>query len=132
MPFVVDASVAASWLLPDEAGSVASAAYQRLLYDGALVPSIWWFEMRNIFISNERRGRITLEQTTQALQMLARLPIRIDPLPVYDELLSLARLHCLTVYDAAYLALAVRENCALATLDQALVRAAAGSSIPLI
>lgn len=132
MPFVVDASVSASWLLPDEAGSVASAAYQRLLYDGALVPSIWWFEMRNIFISNERRGRITLEQTTQALQLLARLPIRMDPLPVDDELLSLARLHRLTVYDAAYLALAVRENCPLATLDQALVRAAAGSSIPLI
>jgi len=55
MPFVVDASVTACWLLPDESHLIAAAARERLLRDHALVPRIWWFEIRNILIVNERR-----------------------------------------------------------------------------
>jgi len=35
MPFVADASVAACWLLPDEAHPLATAARERLLRDPA-------------------------------------------------------------------------------------------------
>jgi predicted nucleic acid-binding protein len=38
--------------------------------------------------------------------------------------MELARVHRLTVYDAAYLELAAREGVPLATLDSALARAA--------
>jgi hypothetical protein len=27
--------------------------------DQALVPTLWWFELRNALVVNERRGRIT-------------------------------------------------------------------------
>lgn len=132
MPFVVDASVAATWLLPDEGNPVAEAAYRRLLTGSALVPSIWWYEMRNIFISNEQRGRISSEHTARALTLLAGLPIKIDATPDSDTALALARKHRLTVYDAAYLELALREIIPLATLDEALIRAGAAEGVSLV
>ncbi|BAF89670.1 hypothetical protein AZC_3672 [Azorhizobium caulinodans ORS 571] len=124
MPFVVDASVSATWLLPDEGNLVASAAYERLLTDHAIVPSLWWFEMCNIFLTNVRRGRVTREQADRALALLADLPIAIDPAPDHERLMRLARAHGLTAYDAAYLALAVRDGVPLVTMDQALHQAA--------
>jgi len=132
MPFVVDASVTASWLLPDEGHPVASAAYNRLRNDHALVPSLWWFEIRNIFVMNERRGRLDGEKTRKALALLGSLPIQQDLEPDEAAVLRLARQHRLTVYDAAYLELAQRENVALATLDAELARAASSENIDLI
>jgi predicted nucleic acid-binding protein len=132
MPFVVDASVTASWLLPDEQFSVADEAYARLATDHALVPSLWWFEMRNLFVMNERRGRIDSEKTRRALELLAELPIRVDNGVLEASLLHLARRHQLTVYDSAYLELAQRTSAPLATLDTALANAARQELVPLI
>jgi predicted nucleic acid-binding protein len=47
-------------------------------------------------------------------------------------LLTISRRHRLTVYDAAYLELAIRSGLPLATLDAALVRAAQAEQVPLI
>lgn len=124
MPFVIDASIAACWLMPDEGHAQATAAYNRLVDDHALVPSLWWFEMRNLFIVNERRGRLDSDTTARALALLADLPIQLDRAPDGEVLLQLARRHRLTVYDAAYLELALREAIPLTTLDDALARAA--------
>ncbi|OYQ32829.1 hypothetical protein CHU95_18975 [Niveispirillum lacus] len=132
MPFVVDASVAAIWLLPDEGNPVADVAYQRLLTDTALVPSIWWYEMRNIFISNERCRRISSEHTVRALTLLSGLPIKVSAIPDSDNIMALARKNRLTIYDAAYLELAQREIIPLATLDDALISAAASEGVVLI
>ncbi len=74
MPFVIDASVAASWLLPDEGHEVAATAYRQLLTDHALVPGLWWFEMRNLFIVNERRGRLDSDKTSRALTLRRSFP----------------------------------------------------------
>jgi predicted nucleic acid-binding protein len=43
---------------------------------------------------------------------------------VFAATQSLCRKHGLTAYDAAYLEIAMREACALATVDQQLKRAA--------
>ena len=132
MPFVVDASVAASWLLPDEVNGKADAAYDRLRDDTALVPGLWWYEMRNIFLINERRGRIDSAGTSRALALLAGLPILLDHAANEAELMALARRFRLTAYDAAYLELARREGVALATLDEPLARAARAEAVPLV
>lgn len=132
MPFVVDASVAASWLLPDEGHAGAAAAFARLQTDHAVVPNLWWFEVRNLFIANERRGRLDTEKTGKALALLMGLPIQRDNEPEEGVVLRLARQHRLTVYDAAYLELALREDVPLATLDSDLVRAATAESVALI
>ena len=45
------------------------------------------------------------------------------------EVMALARTHRLTAYDANYLALAIREGCALASLDRRLNEAAAAEGV---
>jgi predicted nucleic acid-binding protein len=132
MAFVVDASVAAAWLLPDEVSNVATAAYARLPEEEAVAPGLWWLEMRNIFLSNERRGRIDAAKSNRALDLLAGLPIRLEHGAESGALMALARKHGLSAYDAAYLELALREALPLATLDNALAKAALAEGVALV
>lgn len=132
MPFVIDASIAASWLLPDEQHPVARAAYNRLTSDDAVAPSLWWLEMRNLFLTNERRGRIDAAMTDRALSLLAALPITLDHAPDGQAVMALARHHRLSAYDAAYLELAQRLNLPLASLDAALLAAARAENVVVL
>ena len=132
MPFVLDASVAACWAFRDEEHPVADAARDRMTGDEGLAPTLWWFELRNILVVNERRKRLTEADSSVFLRDLARLPITLDRMPEEAEVLRLARKHRLTVYDAAYLELALRHGIALATLDNDLIRAARAEKVALI
>jgi predicted nucleic acid-binding protein len=58
------------------------------------------------------------------------LPISADFDPDAPEVTALTRGHRLTVYDAAYLELALREGAPLATLDAALAGAARAEKVP--
>ena len=131
MPFVLDASAALAWALP-ERGPTAAAARIRIARDEAVVPALWWFELRNGLIVNERRLRITAQETARFLQRVGRLAIVEDRSPDEAAVLALARRHRLTVYDAVYLELALREALPLATLGAALARAATAEGTPLI
>lgn len=132
MPLVLDASVAASWAFPDERHRLADAARERLRTGEGHVPGIWWFEVRNVLVVNERRNRLTESDTRAFLDALTRLTVTVDASPDEAQLLALARRHRLTVYDAAYLELAQRLRLPLATLDRALADAARAESVPLI
>jgi predicted nucleic acid-binding protein len=132
MPFDVDASVAACWLMPDERHPLADAAYARIASDPAITPVLWRFELRNLLLVNERRGRLDSAKTARALRLLRELPITIDSAEDEDTLMELARQHRLTVYDAAYLELALRRGFPLATLDTALASAARAEAVPLV
>lgn len=132
MPFVLDASVTAAWCFPDENSDTANAAFDWLANDEAVVPALWWFEIRNILVVNERRGRIDQSETATFLADLARLPLGIDRKPDGDVVLAMARKHGLTAYDAAYLELARRVGGPLATLDKVLAIAARADGVPLI
>lgn len=132
MPFVIDASVVACWVLPDERHPVAERAWREIAVDCALAPTLWWYELRNVMIVNERRGRLDSARTTRALQLLGELPITIDNEVDDATLMLLARRHRLTVSDAAYLELALRKALPLATLDTALAKAARAESAPLL
>jgi predicted nucleic acid-binding protein len=124
MPFVLDASIAACWAFDDEDHPAAANALERVRIDEARVPTLWWYEVRNTLVVSERRGRIAESDTTAFLQNLARLDVTVDPSPDEASVLDLARRHRLTVYDASYLALALRDNIPLATLDRDLTAAA--------
>jgi predicted nucleic acid-binding protein len=132
MAFVVDSSVTACWAFSDESNADAILALQRIRGEQALVPSLWWFEMRNVLMVNERRGRLTEWSTATFLRKLARLPITIEPLPDSSAVIALSRAHRLTVYDASYLELAQRQGIPLATLDSDLIRAARAEGVPLV
>ena len=121
---VIDNSVFLSWCLGDEDDPTAAHAMQRVAEEGGIVPRIWWYELRNALVANERRGRISPQQVADTLADSMVLGIETDDEHDGSLILDLARGHSLTVYDAAYLEVAVRRSLPLATLDQRLVSAA--------
>jgi predicted nucleic acid-binding protein len=133
MRFVLDASVTVAWCFQDEQDARADAAFAALQSGAsAVVPSLWWFEIRNAALLGVRRNRITDGEMTAFLKRLAKMFIELAQLPEELAVLVLASRHRLTFYDAAYLELAQRENIALATLDGALARAATAEGVALI
>ena len=132
MAFVLDASVAASWAFADEGHPIAIAARERLLSEEASAPALWWFEVRNALLMNERRGRLLEADTETFLKDLAVVPVAIDRAPDDVAIYQFARRHRLTFYDAAYLELASRLNAPLATLDKKLVTGTLAENIPLL
>lgn len=129
---VLDASISLAWLLDDETAPEADAARQRLATHSAYVPRIWHFEMRNALLVAERRGRLSRQMADERLDALAELPIRTDQSPNFRAAMDLARKQGITFYDALYLELAFRMTAALATLDNALARAAANEGLDVL
>jgi predicted nucleic acid-binding protein len=125
---VIDASVAVSWFLEDE-GSEFARAVRAKLPDAELVstPDHWMLEMANALLMAERRKRIDAAAVNHSVGILRQLPIRIDTETgqhAGQQTLELARRHMLSIYDAAYLELALRLGAHLASLDEALKNAA--------
>jgi predicted nucleic acid-binding protein len=131
MAFVIDASIMAAFAFEESANPRIALAMESLESNEAYAPNLFFFEIRNLLVVNERRGRTTPERSASFLRVLARLPIRLDPTPQDDDVVALARERNLTVYDAAYLELARREGLPLATLDRALEEAAIAEGVAL-
>jgi len=136
MKFVLDCSVTMAWFLEDEA-TAYTEHLQDALAEGseAFVPSIWPFEVVNVFLVAERRNRIAPERTDLLLNQLRILPIRVQPAPSVHrmkELTVIAREYGLTGYNTAYLELARREHLPLATLDKDLSQCAGASGVSLV
>ncbi len=135
MPFVLDASVAASWCFRDETTPYNQSILDTLTDSYAEVPALWLIEIANVLAINERKGRITPAILGAFLQTLAGLDIRVEPggRSIGGEvLLPLTRRYGLTAYDAAYLELAKRRNLPLATFDKDLLRAAPLEGVALV
>ena len=128
---VVDASIAAAWMLPDEQSDLADAVIDNIGNTQAFVPALFWFEIRNLLIANERRRRIDPAKVDRLLSDLEDLGLAIDTTPSSEDVLGLARRYGLTIYDAAYLELALRRSATLATLDGKLAIAARKAGIAL-
>jgi len=132
--FVLDASVTLAWLLGDERSAEADGVLERLRKGRALVPALWISETANGLIAAERRGRITKQDTSLAIELLDALPIEIVP-EARDTLPRVHRLGVdlgLTAYDATYLDLAIGTRSELATLDDDLRRAARARRVKLV
>jgi len=130
--FVLDCSVAMAWCFEDEINPKAEAMLAAMADGDALVPEHWPLEVANVLAGAERKGRTTLPKIARFIDILSRLPIVIDSQTMnraQGDVLPLARLQRLTAYDAAYLELALRTGCPLASLDSALNEAAAGRGI---
>ena len=132
---VVDASAILTLCFEDE----DNACGQRVL-DAAeagasiIVPSLWPLEVGNGLIVAERRGRLKPDAIPRFLSLLKDLAITLDQRDftyTMETTVPLARQHGLTVYDTAYLELALREVIPLATADKRLANAcrAAGGTL---
>ena len=99
----------------------------RVIQEGAVVPTLWHYEVSIGLWLAGKHGRITIETTDKQLGMLHALPITTDDTSTQQalqETLKLARQNNLTSYDVAYLELALRRNIPLATKDSDLRKAA--------
>ena len=132
MTLVIDASVALAWIFEDEQSPIADRVLQRVAAEGAYVPSLWRLEIANVLWGAIRRKRCDEAHAIGSLDLLRRLQIAIDQetdVHAWGRTRELAAELDLTVYDAAYLELALRRKGVLATLDAKL--AGAGTSAGL-
>ena len=132
--FVVDASVVMSWCFTDESNAYADLVLDKLTGAVAVVPAIWPLEVVNVLLVGERRNRLKESDSLRFLALLSQLPFELDSEQPegMNELLALGRTQNLSSYDASYLLLAMRRGCALATLDDRLLQAAAKLGVPLL
>jgi predicted nucleic acid-binding protein len=133
--FVLDASIALAWCFADEATPATDALLERLADEEAVAPALWRIEVANALAMAERRGRLSVAGLTRSVGLLQRLAVALDPEGserAFRELLELARRERLTVYDAAYLELALRLGLPLASKDSKLRQAAAGLGLTVL
>ncbi len=128
--FVLDCSVTLPWFFEDETDGYADAVLHLLAREEATTPALWILEVVNGLLGAERRGRLSAEDVTSALAMLAELDIAVEQQSsVSTAVLAVAKEYGLTAYDAAYLELAMRENLPVATNDRDLAKAATRAGV---
>jgi predicted nucleic acid-binding protein len=134
MDFVLDASLMLAWLLPDEATSATEALLQSWEQGADLyAPPLLRYEVSNALVmAHLRRKRLTRKQAEEKLVEFEAFSVEYDADSsrlAPSKTSELALQHNLTVYDAAYLELALRLRLPLATLDGQLRAAAATTGI---
>ena len=131
MTFVIDASMAAAWLLPEDYSEAADAVITTI--DAPCpVPSLFFFEIRNILAMSERRGRLMPGGALINMERVRRLPLDDAGIGGDGYVFLLSATHGLSAYDAAYLALALNRNVPLATLDRKLAAAARKEGVTVL
>lgn len=130
MSIVVDASVCGAWLLPDEIDERADRVRNLYLKGTLHVPAHWRVEVISLLAKAERRRRVQPASVDEAIRLLDAFPIAVDQTSRSEKIISMARRHDLTPYDAAYLELAHHLNVPLATLDRKLAAAARKEGLP--
>ncbi|SRR5260370_42316514 len=86
-------------------------------------PSVHW-EVGNAFSAMFKRRRLTLRAARRALEAYRQIPIRFSEVEL-DRALEVAQDLNLYAYDAYVIVCALQHRCALLSLDEALVAAAA-------
>jgi predicted nucleic acid-binding protein len=124
---VVDCAAILAWALEEQTPETSLPVLERVASHGAIVPGIWPLEIGNALIIALRQRRLTSERFDKVLANIKELRIEMDKQTnhfAFSRILSLARRHRLTTYDAAYLELAARSGLPLATYDRELAVAA--------
>jgi len=133
---VVDASVAAKWLLPaagegllEQANRLAALHVRRELQ--LLVPDLIQAEIGNVLCKAVRRNRISQAEAENSLRQFTALSIQV--VPTSDLLIQALRIAVTferSFYDSLYVALAMSTKTELITADERLVNAL-GSRFPV-
>ena len=131
--FVLDVSVVAAWILPRRYTLYTHRVQSRLALGAvAVVTTNWPLDLADELRAAEVRGDITRRRVDTFLTGLAAYRIDLDeraPYLAWPEVLDLARIHNISVRDAASLELALRLNLPLATTDATLLRVAPAAGV---
>ena len=119
--FVADASVAVAWVHPGQATPETDSMLEAIAGGATLeVPAIWPLEVANALTVLVRRRKLTGEDRRIAVSQLRELPVTVDhemAALAFTTLSDMAATHGLSVYDAAYLELALRRKLVLGCKD---------------
>ncbi len=123
----VDASVSLSLVLRDENPTPFRDLLEAAIAGDVLLVTAphWPLEVGNGILGAVRRRRLSLADAQRADSRLLEHPIVVRPHLPFEELLARAATDELSVHDAAYLAIAIRDGARLATTDRRLANAAA-------
>lgn len=124
---VLDASLIIAHVLGESTIAVDTSIFDTLKGDRVTVPAHWSAEVANALTNNARRGRLSQADITLILKQIDVFDIEFaEPLRVEElsNLIAFATDQQLTAYDAAYVMLALSLGAKLATLDNAMRRAA--------
>ena len=134
--FIADSSVGVAWAVHSQASAATDELLDRVAAGTPLVvPTLWPFEVANSLLVLLRRKKLLTAERDRAVAALACLPLVVDddgPRLALGRISELAAEHGLSVYDAAYLELAVRRKLPLASRDEALRKAAQGCHVKLL
>jgi len=126
--FVADSSVAIAWVVHSQSSRATDLLLSNVESGTPfLVPVLWMFEVANSLLILRRRRRIESWEYERARQYLSDSNPVVDdqgPQQALGSISALAEKNELSVYDAAYLELALRKIVPLASRDAALNRAA--------
>ena len=96
-------------------------------YDLISPRSLYW-EIGNAFSAMIKRGRITLEQATTAIEIYEQIPIDLVDVDL-KQALEIVDKHKVYAYDAYMIACALNRGCPLLTLDGGLAYAAKAAGV---
>jgi predicted nucleic acid-binding protein len=119
--YVVDASVVIKWFAPE----IHSDAARRLLSapHEYFSPDLLFPEVGNVIWKKVRRGELTAEQGRRLAADISTVAVETVPTRgLLVDAYALAVTTGVTVYDAMYLALAVRLETEMITADERLAR----------
>lgn len=135
MSVVLDSSATLAWVYANEVTESIREVFRLVCANGAWVPGLWKLEVANTLEMGVRRARHDAAFRNATLADLAVLPIQVDietDRQAWGPTVQFAERHGLTLYDAAYLELAMRRRVPLASLDADLRRAAQAEGIVLL
>jgi len=120
--YVVDASVAMKWFVPEELSQEA-LTYLNDEHE-LLTPDLLWPEFANIAWKKVRRNELSAEEARHVLSLCHQVPFEIvESMTLIDSAFDIAVSLDRTVYDSVYLALAVLRDCVMITADRRLYNA---------
>jgi predicted nucleic acid-binding protein len=126
MKYVVDASVALKWVLPEAHSDQALRLrddFQKRLHE-LLAPDIFPVELAHALTRAERKKIIPVGYAKGFLAGIMQVPPVLYPsLALLSKAADISSRSRLGVYDCLYVALAGREQCELVTADERLVNA---------
>ena len=126
--YVIDASAAMSWLLGSQA-TVASGDFilRRTDEDRLVAPYILSWELNNGLLALTRRRGLATNAYSEAISQIGDLHIEILAAPTsteFTEILEVAGEVGLSLFDTAYLLVALNTNATLISRDAALLTVA--------
>lgn len=128
MRICVDASIGAKWFVPERGQQEALSLLDPYAKDAAdlVVPDLFLIEVTNAFRHHLLQGNLTPSEMADAIDNLLELRVSVVPASaIIKSAAELAQCHSLTIWDAAYLAVAEREECDFWTADRDFMEAEA-------